>query len=96
MHSDNFMIARKFLIRGLVQGVGFRYFSQRSAATHQIRGWVRNLPDGSVEAFAQGNEKKVNEFRDDLAAGPRSAVVSDLEEIVAEPILEISTFRIER
>jgi acylphosphatase len=90
------MIARKFLIRGLVQGVGYRYFSQRSAATHQVHGWIRNMPDGSVEAFAQGSERRVTDFRDDLAAGPRNAVVSELEELVVEPIREITTFRIER
>ncbi|MEP6705591.1 MAG: acylphosphatase, partial [Acidobacteriota bacterium] len=53
------MIARKFYIRGRVQGVGYRYFAQRSAARHQIRGYVRNLDDGRVEAYAQGAERAV-------------------------------------
>ena len=90
------MIARKFFVRGMVQGVGYRYFAQRSAATHQVHGYVRNLPDGSVEAFAQGVEKHVTEFRDDLAAGPRYAKVDEIEEIVVDTDKTYSTFRIER
>ncbi len=42
-------IARKFIVSGLVQGVGFRFFTQRSAARHQVLGYVQNLPDGKVE-----------------------------------------------
>ncbi len=57
------IIARKFTIRGIVQGVGFRYFAQRSAARHQVGGYVRNLDDGGVEAFAQGAEKFVEAFK---------------------------------
>lgn len=90
------VIARKFLVRGIVQGVGFRYFAQRSAARHQIRGYVRNLPDGRVEAFALGSEQMVEEFKHDLTAGPTYARVDQLEEIVVEPTKEYSTFRVER
>lgn len=80
----------------MVQGVGFRYFTQRAAAKHQVYGYVRNLPDGTVEAFAQGSEKHVNEFRDDLAAGPRYSRVDDVEEIVVDPDGAYGNFRIER
>ena len=90
------MIARKFLISGLVQGVGFRYFAQRSAARHQVKGYIRNLPDGRVEAFAQGGEKDVEGFKNDLVAGPRHSQVSEIEERVLDPSKEFSTFRIER
>ena len=90
------MIARRFLISGMVQGVGYRYFAQRAAAKHQVRGYVRNLPDGRVEAHAQGSEKQVIGFRDDLTAGPRFSKVDDVEEIVIEPDDAYSTFRIER
>lgn len=78
------MIARKFYIRGLVQGVGFRYFAQRVAAQHQVRGYVRNLPDGRVEAFVQGAEKSVEAFKHDMNAGPTYSRVQEVEEIVAE------------
>lgn len=90
------MIARRFLISGLVQGVGYRYFAQRSAAKHQVKGYVRNLADGSVEAFVQGTERSVNDFRDDLAAGPRYSRVDHIEELVVEPDAAYATFRIER
>ena len=90
------MIARKFFIRGVVQGVGFRYFTQRSAARHQVSGYVRNLPDGRVETFVQGPEKSVEAFKHDLNAGPSHSRVEELEEIVSEPNRIYSTFRIER
>jgi acylphosphatase len=90
------IIARKFLLRGIVQGVGFRYFTQRVAARHQVRGYVRNLEDGRVEAFAQGPERSVEAFKHDLSAGPRHSKVDDLEEIVLDPNPAYSTFRIER
>lgn len=90
------MIARKFFITGTVQGVGFRYFAQRSAAKHQVRGYVTNLPDGRVEAFAQGDEQSVIGFRNDLTAGPRWSKVDDVEEVVVDVDKRYSTFRVER
>lgn len=89
-------MARRFLIGGVVQGVGYRYFTQRSAARHQVYGYVRNLPDGRVEVFAQGSEAAVNKFKDDLAAGPRFAQVDEIEEIVVDPDPKFAEFRIER
>lgn len=89
-------IARRLLISGLVQGVGFRFFAQRSAARHQVRGYVKNLPDGRVEAFVQGSEASVGAFTRDVAAGPRYSNVTDVEELVVEPSNEFSTFRIEK
>lgn len=90
------MIARRLYISGLVQGVGFRYFAQRAAARHQVHGYVRNIPDGRVEAFVQGNKKAVIAFRDDMSAGPSYSKVDEVEEIVVEPKIEYSTFRIEK
>jgi len=90
------MIARKFIVKGLVQGVGFRFFVQRSAAKHQVKGYVRNLENGDVESYAEGTEKSVTEFRDDLAAGPTYSQVEHVEELVVEPNGRYSTFRIER
>jgi acylphosphatase len=80
----------------MVQGVGFRYFAQRAAAKHQVKGFVRNMPDGRVETFAQGSETQVNGFRDDIATGPRFSKVDDIEEIVEDVDLAYGTFRIER
>ena len=90
------MIARKFLISGEVQGVGFRFFAQRAAAKHQVCGYVQNLIDGRVEVLAEGSAKSVDGFRLDLAAGPRYSRVGMVEEIVVDPSGLYSIFRIER
>lgn len=90
------IVARKFIISGTVQGVGFRFFTQRSAARHQVRGYVKNLEDGRVEAFAEGTEKAVENFKHDLTAGPSYSKVEHLEETVLEPENLYSSFRIEK
>jgi acylphosphatase len=89
-------VARKFLIRGDVQGVGFRFFAQRAAARHQVLGYVRNCPDGTVEALAEGSAFNVDEFRNDLVTGPQWSRVEQVEEISLEPTGRYSSFRIER
>lgn len=88
--------ARKFVIRGEVQGVGYRFFAQRAAARHQVVGYVRNCSDGSVEALAEGPQESVDEFKNDLATGPQWAVVEQVEETVLDPVGTYSSFRIER
>jgi acylphosphatase len=55
-------VARHFVIRGEVQGVGYRFFAQRVAAYHQIVGYVKNMPDGTVESFAEGSPQGVEGF----------------------------------
>ncbi len=90
------MIARKFLISGEVQGVGFRFFAQSVASRHQVRGYVTNLKDGRVEVLAEGNARAVEGFRLDLAAGPSHSRVGQIEELVLEPSGLYSAFRIER
>jgi len=89
------IVARKFYISGAVQGVGYRYFAQRAAAKHQVRGYVRNLEDGRVESLVEGNEKAVEEFKHELLAGPRFSQVDDIEELVLDPTGRYPTFRIE-
>ncbi len=73
-------VARRFLIDGEVQGVGYRFFALRAAARHQMLGTVRNLPDGRVEVVAEGERAAMDEFKMELATGPRLAVVSSLDE----------------
>ena len=90
------IVARKYLIAGDVQGVGYRFFAQRAAARHQVVGYVRNLPDGRVEALAEGAERDVEAFRDDLATGPAFSRVENVEEINIEPTGNYALFRIER
>jgi acylphosphatase len=88
--------ARKYLISGEVQGVGYRYFAQRAAARHQVLGHVRNLRDGRVEVIAEGQPETVEAFKHDLAAGPSYAKVDNIEEIVIEPSGSYTLFRIEK
>jgi acylphosphatase len=90
------VIARKYFISGEVQGVGYRFFVQRSSAAHQVRGYVRNLKDGRVEVLAEGSPRAVEAFRHDLAAGPTHSRVGTIEELVVEPTGLYSNFRIER
>jgi len=89
-------IARKFVISGIVQGVGFRFFAQRSAARHQVWGYVRNLKDGRVEAHAEGDAKSVEDFKLDILTGPVYAKVEEIEETVLEISNIYSSFRIEK
>lgn len=89
-------IARKFLISGEVQGVGYRFFAQRAAARHQVVGYVRNLKDGRVEALAEGLMSDVEAFRDDLVTGPAYSNVANVEELNLEPTGLYVLFRIER
>ena len=89
-------VARKFTISGLVQGVGFRFFTQRSAARHQVLGYVKNLKNGSVEAYAEGSAETVEAFKQDLTAGPTYSKVEEIEELVLEPTGLYSSFRVEK
>ena len=89
-------IARKYFVSGEVQGVGFRYFAQRIAAAHQVRGYVKNLHDGRVETLAVGPEKAVEAFRHDLGAGSKYSRIEHIEELVIDPTDQAySLFRIE-
>src|SRR5215470_1333588 len=78
--------ARRFFVRGRVQGVGFRWFVEREAHILQIAGWVRNNPDGTVEVLAQGTRDQLSGLRSRLRDGPRASRVDNVEESEAEPI----------
>jgi len=73
-------IAKKFLIAGRVQGVGYRYFAERVAAQLGICGYVKNLWDGNVEVYAIGSAMALDELKRHLAEGPRSARVTAIDE----------------
>ena len=69
----------RIIVTGRVQGVGFRYFTVRCANDLGLCGWVRNLPDGSVETAIQGQDEKIEEMIGLLKQGPGDANVSGLE-----------------
>ncbi len=70
--------AFKAKIFGLVQGVGFRFFAQRKASEYGVAGYVKNLPDGTVETYAEGDKAVLEQFLSDLKKGPMGASVSDV------------------
>jgi len=72
-------LARRYLISGRVQGVGFRYFAQSMAAREGIHGWIRNLPGGGVEAFAEGESEALERFERAIRHGPSGARVDDVD-----------------
>ena len=73
-------IARRFIVKGRVQGVGFRFFAIRAARRIGVTGTVRNLADGSVEAIAEGTPEAVTEFRAELWRGPSYGEVTAVDE----------------
>ena len=87
--------ARRFVVRGRVQGVGFRWFVEREAHMLGIAGWVRNNADGSVEVLAIGTHEQLLGLRSRLRRGPRAARVDDVQELEAKAVPELNTFRIE-
>jgi acylphosphatase len=76
---------RRFLVLGQVQGVGFRYFAVRSAERAGVTGWVRNLPDGTVEVHAWGTPGALEELAGFLGKGPRFSHVTNVENIEISP-----------
>jgi acylphosphatase len=67
------------VVRGLVQGIGFRYYSDKEAKRLYLSGWVRNQSDGSVEIEVQGEEKLVLEFIEWVHQGPTNALVESVD-----------------
>ncbi|TBR21581.1 acylphosphatase [bacterium] len=74
------MTRKHLLVRGLVQGVGFRWYALEAASRLGLTGWVRNRPDGVVEAEAQGPAEDVEEFAAALRRGPTAARVDAVEQ----------------
>ena len=87
-------LARRFVVRGRVQGVGFRWFVEREAQILRISGWVRNNHDGSVEVLAMGTRDQLAGLRSRLQDGPRAARVDDVEESEADPVAGLSSFQV--
>ena len=75
------MTARRYLVSGRVQGVGFRWWVRSRAMDLGLGGWVRNLPDGRVEIVAGGEDGALTTLEDDLQHGPRFARVESVEKI---------------
>jgi len=86
--------ARRFIIRGRVQGVGFRWFTHDAAAREGVHGWVRNLADGSVEVVVEGDVESVRRLEAAVRRGPASARVETFETEEHAPVGRTTGFEI--
>jgi acylphosphatase len=87
-------VARRFMIGGRVQGVGFRWFTHAAALREGVTGYVRNLPDGRVEAFVEGAEESVVRVERAIRMGPPGARVQTVHVIDEEALGAYRTFSI--
>ena len=76
------------IVRGRVQGVGFRYYVRERARSLRLAGWVRNLPDGAVEVLARGDHDSLERLRTAILAGPPGARVATLDQASSQPVDE--------
>lgn len=88
------MQAYVLIVSGRVQGVGFRWFTEREAVKRDILGYVRNLEDGRVEILAQSTPSALEEFCERIRLGPSASRVDLVEIRTVEVDLELSSFRI--
>ena len=88
------LLARRYLIRGRVQGVGYRYFAQHHAERLGVRGYARNLDDGRVEVYAVATADRLSEYAGLLHRGPQWSDVRGVEEQEAA-VQQYGSFRIE-
>ena len=77
--SNGMLVARRYIISGRVQGVGFRYFTEAAALREGLHGWVKNLPDGRVEVLAEGDADALLRFERQVRHGPPAARVEHVE-----------------
>lgn len=82
------------IVKGRVQGVGFRYFVVDAAEILELTGWVRNRWDDNVEVLAEGDQANLEQLLKALQRGPRSAFVSDVDFDWEKPTGEFTTFRV--
>ena len=87
-------IAKRWFVRGRVQGVGYRYFAQHAATGLGLTGYTRNLDDGRVEVYAAGSPEKLSDLAGMLHRGPRWSDVRGVEEQEAE-LRSYGSFEIE-
>jgi len=85
--------ARRFVISGRVQGVGFRAFAQHTARALGVTGWAQNLDNGDVEVHANGSPQHLDDFEARLRQGPRWGEVRSVKVLEVE-VSETSGFHI--
>jgi acylphosphatase len=90
-------MVRHYIVKGRVQGVGFRWFVHREAGARGLKGWVRNTDAGEVELMVAGSEEKLDELRAQLELGSRGSRVDSVYERVLDESMErnLESFQIE-
>jgi acylphosphatase len=88
------MVRVHIVVTGVVQGVGFRYFTLHLARSLGLGGYVRNRVDGAVEVEVEGEEGAVRAFLDDLSIGPRASHVTGMEVENLQPTGENDAFEV--
>lgn len=73
-------ISKKFVLYGLVQGVGYRYFAYRTAEKYGIVGYAKNIIDGTVEIVAEGSNEQLEQFKKEIISGPSRSRLSKITE----------------
>jgi acylphosphatase len=94
--ESKFMVLH-FLVKGRVQGVGFRWFVHREASELALNGWVRNTEDGDVEVVVSGDDESLAELRTSLRKGPRGSRVDQViqHELAESEGANLAAFKIE-
>ena len=86
--------AKRYVVRGRVQGVGYRYFAQGLAERLGVTGFVRNLPTGEVEVHAEADDVALQLFKQELERGPRMGRVTEVVESDVDGSGQFSSFLI--
>jgi acylphosphatase len=88
------LVGRRYIVKGRVQRVGFRFFVEHAAQREGIQGYVRNQHDGSVEIVAEGDAEALQRFEMAVRRGPAGARVDDVDTIAVEPSSRFAGFRV--
>jgi acylphosphatase len=88
------LVGRRFIVKGRVQRVGFRYFVDDVAHRERILGYVRNRHDGTVEVVAEGDADAMQRFETAVRRGPAGARVEDVETTDLEPTNRFNSFSV--
>lgn len=96
IYTVSMLEARRFVLRGCVQGVGFRFFTVEAARVEGIHGWVANRPDGAVEIVAEGDREALDRFEQRIRRGPPGARVDEVSVDADVPTGRATGFSIRR
>ena len=93
-YTGAMLTARRYLVSGRVQGVGYRFYIFEAAESEGVSGTVKNLPDGRVEVVAEGEREAVDRFEGRIRRGPPAARVEDVDRTDEVPSGRVTGFRI--